>query len=127
MSYIAPMDRLTFLLEEHPDLLVGGLQNHQDRAENLRAFWQAYKLQHADHRVYQEHQDSLQTVVPIAWHGDEGRGKRRGKFRVRQSSVFTQLCRRRGLILPATARPRIASSRSMALCSENYASTHVAC
>ena len=78
MSYIAPTDMLTFLLEEHPDLLVGGLQSHQDRAENLGAFWQAYKLQHAHRRVYQEHQDSLQTVVPIAWHGDEGRGKRRG-------------------------------------------------
>lgn len=78
ISYIAPTDLLTFLLLQYPALLVGGLQNQQERSEHLQAFWDAFKLRHGDHRVFSEHSDSLQSVVPLAWHGDEGRGKRRG-------------------------------------------------
>ena len=78
ISYIAPTDLLTFLLLEYPALLVGGVQNQQERSEHLQAFWDGFKLHHGDHRVFSEHPGSLQSVVPLAWHGDEGRGKRRG-------------------------------------------------
>ena len=78
MTYICPVDLMTSLLENHLDLLVGGLQCQKEIAENLHAFWQAFQLSHGDHAVFQEHCDNLQSVIPLCWHGDEGRGKRRG-------------------------------------------------
>ena len=78
MTYICPVDLMTSLLENHLDLLVGGLQCQKEIAENLHAFWQAFQLSHGDHAVFQEHCDNLQSVIPLCWHGDEGRGKSRG-------------------------------------------------
>ena len=78
ITYISPCDLFEYLVNHHPGVLVGGLQSQVDRAEHLQAFWQAFRLQHQDHIVYSEHDGQLETVIPIYWHGDEGRGKRRG-------------------------------------------------
>ena len=78
MTYISPCDLMAFLIEKYPSILVGGLQCPTERAQNLRTFWDGFKLQHADHEAFKEHPDNLQNLIPIAWHGDEGRGKRRG-------------------------------------------------
>ena len=78
MTYISPFDLMAFLIEKYPSILVGGLQCPTERAQNLRTFWDGFKLQHADHEAFREHPNNLQNLIPIAWHGDEGRGKRRG-------------------------------------------------
>lgn len=82
ITYISPCDLFEYLVNHHPGVLVGGLQSQVDRAEHLQAFWQAFRLQHQDHIVYSEHDGQLETVIPIYWHGDEGRGKRRGNTAV---------------------------------------------
>ena len=69
---------MRFLLEKRPDVLVGGIQNAEERAQHIHNFWKAFQLHHGDHAVFEEHLHSLNSVIPIAWHGDEGRGKRRG-------------------------------------------------
>ena len=45
---------------------------------HLSAFWSAYRQTHPTHRVFVDHSDSLSTVIPLAVHGDEGRGVRKG-------------------------------------------------
>ena len=89
ISYISPVDMFEYLLTNVPGVLVGGLQSAVDRAEYLHTFWSAYQLQHQDHIVYEVHGGNLSTVVPLRWHGDEGRGKRRGNTAVvSMSCVF---------------------------------------
>ena len=78
VPYIDPQDLLAFLLEHHPDVLVGGTSNPQEMALHLESFWNGYKLQNAEHLVFREHANSLQSTIPLFYHGDEGRGKRRG-------------------------------------------------
>ena len=78
ITYISPCDLVEYLMTYHPGVLVGGLQTDTDRAHNLEAFWEGFRLQHGDHEVYQEHSNNLSRVLPLFWHGDEGRGKRRG-------------------------------------------------
>ena len=78
VPYIEPGDLLKYFMEKHPDLVVGGLKSSQDRALHLKAFWEGYRLQYPDHQVFREHQGNLEYVLPIFYHGDEGRGKRRG-------------------------------------------------
>lgn len=78
MTYVSPISLLQYLLEKHVDVLVGGLQCPQERAQHLDAFWQGFRLHHGDHMVFEEHGGSLSRVIPLCWHGDEGRGKRRG-------------------------------------------------
>ena len=78
IPYISPKSILQFLMTHHPELVVGGLDSATDRGVHLEAFWEAYRLKHPMHQVFREHNDSLQSIIPIYWHGDEGRGKRRG-------------------------------------------------
>ena len=78
ITYISPCDLVEYLMTYHPGVLVGGLQTDTDRAHNLEAFWEGFRLQNGDHQVYREHSDNLSRVLPLFWHGDEGRGKRRG-------------------------------------------------
>ena len=78
VPYIDPQDLLAFLLEHHPDVLVGGTSNPQEMALHLESIWNGYKLQNAEHLVFREHANSLQSTIPLFYHGDEGRGKRRG-------------------------------------------------
>ena len=83
MSYISPLDLFQYLMENHPEVMVGGLGSDYERAQNLRTFWHCHKLHSGDHEVFAEYctgdgGGGLDNIIPIAWHGDEGRGKRRG-------------------------------------------------
>lgn len=78
ISYLSPIDLVKFLLEKRPAVLVGGVQDPDERAKHLQSFWKAFRLYHPDHMVFEEHQYNLGSVIPMCWHGDEGRGKRRG-------------------------------------------------
>lgn len=82
ISYISPCDLMEYLITHHPGVLVGGFQSSPERARHLDAFWAAFRLQNNYHVVYEEHNDHLPTVIPLAFHGDEGRGKRRGNTAV---------------------------------------------
>lgn len=82
ISYISPCDLMEFLITHHPGVLVGGFQSSVERAHHLEAFWAAFRLQNNYHVVFEEHNDQLQTVIPLVFHGDEGRGKRRGNTAV---------------------------------------------
>ena len=78
LPYLAPRDVLEYLLGNHPDAVVGGVPCPIERAHHLESFWAGYKQSHPNHPVFEVHKDNLQTVVPVCYHGDEGRGKRRG-------------------------------------------------
>ena len=69
---------MTVLVEKQLDLLVGGLQSQVEISQHLLAYWKGFQLFHGDHEVFREHSCNLQSVIPLSWHGDEGRGKRRG-------------------------------------------------
>ena len=70
-------------------------------------------MTNGDHKVFSEHPHSLSSCLPMAWHGDEGRGKRRGNTVVVSCetvfSVMTSLNkkRKRGCCdPPATSKAR---------------------
>lgn len=78
IEYANPVDTARVLMKKAPGLLVGGFRDAGDRGVMLQSFWEAYRQNHPSHPVFVEHAGSLNRVVPISWHGDEGRGKRRG-------------------------------------------------
>lgn len=41
----------------------------------LSSFWELYKTVRPSHRVYTAHAQQLHRVIPMYYHGDEGRGK----------------------------------------------------
>ena len=79
IPYISPKSYLEYLMKNHPDCVIGGLQSTHDCGTHLQAFWDAYKQQHKSHEVYRSRDDGpvLSYTLPILVHGDEGRGKRR--------------------------------------------------
>eukprot|EP00438_Fugacium_kawagutii_P032562 Skav217936 [mRNA] locus=scaffold1737:15914:17584:- [translate_table: standard] len=79
IPYIAPSAYLQFLVNNCIDLVAGGAETYADCKMQLQSFWAAYQQHHGSHRIFSE---SLETydvgyAVPLAIHGDEGRGKRR--------------------------------------------------
>ena len=78
IPYVNPVDTVKYLMQHQPSVLIGGLVEERDRIQHLEAFWTAYKDFHPQHPVYSEHAGNLSRVVPVCWHGDEGRGKKRG-------------------------------------------------
>ena len=78
IPYISPQAYLKYFLHNCPDLLVGGCSSTQDCCTQLHGFWAAYKQSHKTHVAFQHfEQNELPYVLPLAVHGDEGRGKRR--------------------------------------------------
>lgn len=79
IPYISPKAYLEFLMNNCLDLVVGGARSPFECSTQLQAFWAAYRQQHSGHQVYRDCPDtgSLGYAVPLALHGDEGRGKRR--------------------------------------------------
>lgn len=66
---------------------MGGLDSASDRGLHLKAFWEAYRLKHPMHQVFREHNDSLQTIIPInllAW------GRRTGQTSWQYSCDFNR-------------------------------------
>ena len=79
VPYVNPLDVLKYLIQHHPSVVVGGIPQQEDRIRHLTGFWKAYKDYNPEHPVFSEHHSNLARVIPICWHGDEGRGKKRGQ------------------------------------------------
>lgn len=78
VPFIMPKDLLQYLMTHHPDVMVGGLDSALERSVHLHAFWEGFRVKHPQHKIFDEHNNNLQSCLPVYWHGDEGRGKRRG-------------------------------------------------
>lgn len=75
IHYLPPQKILQFLVEHHPRLVCGE-ETWEKGMESFKAFWEGYSCYHPTHAVYAHHTD-LARVIPVALHGDEGKGKRR--------------------------------------------------
>jgi hypothetical protein len=75
-------DIMDMLLQKYPFLLLGGLPIGPTANELLLAFWENYREFHPTHQVFQEHASRLGHVIPLAVHGDEGRGLKKQPFAV---------------------------------------------
>ena len=79
IPYIKPSDVLAYMLRNTPEVVLGGFTSFQaGGASLLHGFWEAYRTQHPTHRVFEQHENSLQYCLPFYLYGDEGRGRRRG-------------------------------------------------
>ena len=81
ISYISPTELVEYLLQHRPGVLVGGLDCPLEISRQVDTIWKCFKLHSGDHQVFEEYGHDgrgLENIIPIAWHGDEGRGKRRG-------------------------------------------------
>ena len=65
-------------------ILTGLVRPNEEReGDILEAFWAAYKTRCPTHPIYllaEQNKLSLRRTVPLALHGDEGRGRRRDAF-----------------------------------------------
>ena len=79
-GYIKPSHFVEFLINRTPELLLGGCPTVQEGQASLEAFWQAYRHVHPTHRLFHENHPnrSLSSTFAIAFHGDEGRGLKKG-------------------------------------------------
>ena len=77
IHFMLPRTLLGYLLKKEPQLLFGA-----GGIDSLPAFWHGYRMYHEGHIVFSDHHQSLHRVIPLAVHGDEGRGKRRSSTTV---------------------------------------------
>lgn len=79
-AFLKPSNFIKYLINTAPELLMGGCSNIEDGQAHLKTFWDCYRPTHPTHRLFRdEHQTrTLSTTVPIAFHGDEGRGLKKG-------------------------------------------------
>ena len=78
VPYLEPKDILETLLGKYPDAVLGEAVSGPACAARLKAFWAAYKQQHSGHQIFDpDTGNPTEHSVPLALHGDEGRGKRR--------------------------------------------------
>ena len=71
-----PRNLLEYVIKKEPGLLFGS-----GGVESLPAFWHAYNMYHSGHRIFSDHH-CFDRIIPLAIHGDEGRGKRRSSTTV---------------------------------------------
>ena len=80
LPYIDPKDFVRYLLEKTPDLLLGGASFEMGE-KHLKTFWENYRSTHPTHDIFQDQNHSYRTLsnsIPLAFHGDEGRGTKKG-------------------------------------------------
>ena len=77
VHFLHPAKILQFVTANNPELVFGGGDDG-----GVVAFWEAFRHYHNSHEVYGAHSGHLNRVIPIALHGDEGRGKRRSSTTV---------------------------------------------
>ena len=82
IHYMHPRSLLEYMLENHP-VTIFGTADKTKAKESLNAFWQGYHSYHSTHEAFSLGQP-VHRIIPMAVHGDEGRGKRRS-----QSTVFS--------------------------------------
>lgn len=66
------------ILSSYPKFFLGGHCPESDGVDDYRAmfsrFWERFRPGHPDHPVYQKSVEQRSSTIPIAIHGDEGRG-----------------------------------------------------
>lgn len=130
MTYIAPSDLVTYLMADHPEVLCGGFTSIDDRGLHLQSFWEGFRLAHGDHEVFKEHGDNLGQVIPLVWHGDEGRGKRRGNTAVVSCgtplSIFTAVNAKKRRLDDCACNPPAQSLRKYPAVNRRLSGKHLA-
>ena len=80
LPYIDPKEFVRYLLEKTPDLLLGGVSFEMGE-KHLNTFWENYRSIHPTHDIFQDQNHSYRKLgnsIPLAFHGDEGRGTKKG-------------------------------------------------
>lgn len=85
VPYISVRDYVRFLVEKAPELLYGG-HDAETGGNHLAKFWENYELVHPTHAMFTEAGNSSErkpnNTFCLAFHGDEGRGLKRGNTAV---------------------------------------------
>lgn len=76
IHYLRPKKLLEYIIAKEPHLVFGA-----GGIDSLASFWHGYGMYHGEHAVFTDNFDLTQTI-PLAIHGDEGRGKRRSSTAV---------------------------------------------
>ena len=100
VHYLSPQAILSYLVGKHPRVVFGKPTVEEGMA-SLRAFWSGYHEFHSSHAVFSKHEaNDLSRVIPVAIHGDEGRGKRRSQTTI---ISFESVLGIKGSLTPCTA------------------------
>lgn len=83
-AYIKPRDFVEYLIKKAPELLMGGCPHLHDGQAHLESFWRSYRHTHPSHTIFAESHDErrLSNTFALSFHGDEGRGLKRGNTTV---------------------------------------------
>ena len=75
VPFLKASDYFSYLMRRCPELLLGGHKRGQEAQDLCRKFWQGYQTFHPEHKAFTRFSsEELGRVVPIALHGDKGRG-----------------------------------------------------
>ena len=77
LPYLHPKNLMKLLLEQHPDLLLGGYMPGIGARRELSQFWEHFRLEQPTHRIFQEPPAKLAWTIPISLHGDGGRTQKK--------------------------------------------------
>ena len=89
VAFIRPLNFFVYLLRKAPELLMGGCRDRCQGQVHLQEFWESYEKYHPEHRMFVGDQPSRRwdNTVPLALHGDEGRGKKKSNTTVLSMEV----------------------------------------
>lgn len=66
------------MFKEYPNFFLGGFNSDHDGLESRKAmftrFWERFRTCQPSHPIYQRTEEQRSCTIPIALHGDEGRG-----------------------------------------------------
>ena len=80
---IRPSQWFEYLLCRKSSILLGGFETqHPATPGFLRSFWEAYRGEEPQHRVFQDHPSDLDKCVPYFLFNDEGRGHRKRPLQI---------------------------------------------
>ena len=75
ISLLKLTDTFQVLLNQHPRLLFGGLPKGPEAETLCDVFWERFQYYHGSHIVYEHYsREERRRILPIAFHGDKGRG-----------------------------------------------------
>ena len=80
-KYMDPHKLMDYLLNKCPRVL-WGTGDFETAIKHCDDFWAAYREHHGTHQIYSSYPNELAYTIPLAVHGDEGRGKRRSQTTV---------------------------------------------
>ena len=75
LPYLKIVDYMSLLLKKYPEILFAGHRPGPDAERLCREFWEGYQVFHPQHEIFKRFSnETLGKVLPIALHGDKGRG-----------------------------------------------------